>query len=131
LKLLRWVEGDDEGNLQSLRYFHTTHLNTAASFSSHAVLSGLTAVIMLFLSVFKMILAEGEVKASRALKEAASGLSSVAFQLRYLQSLSAVQSSASIVVFTLPAELLRNHFPAALGPHEAHKLKVSAEKKVH
>ncbi|KAM6971528.1 stomatin [Tautogolabrus adspersus] len=55
----------------------------------------------------KMILAEGEVKASRALKEAASGFSPVAFQLRYLQSLSSVQSSASIVVFSLPTELLQ------------------------
>ncbi|XP_041670320.1 stomatin-like [Cheilinus undulatus] len=54
----------------------------------------------------KMIVAEGEVKASRALKEAASGLSTVAFQLRYLQALTTVQSSASIVVFSLPIELL-------------------------
>ncbi|XP_051249429.1 band 7 protein AGAP004871-like [Dicentrarchus labrax] len=54
----------------------------------------------------KMILAEGEVKASRALMAAASGLPPVAFHLRYLQSLSSVQSSASIVVFALPTELL-------------------------
>ncbi|XP_071340546.1 band 7 protein AAEL010189 [Trachinotus anak] len=54
----------------------------------------------------KMIVAEGEVKASRALMEAASGLSPVALQLRYLQSLSSVSSSASIVVFSLPTELL-------------------------
>ncbi|KAG8009648.1 Mechanosensory protein 2 [Nibea albiflora] len=53
-----------------------------------------------------MIMAEGEVKASHALKEAASGLDPVAYHLRYLQSLSSVQSSASIVVFSLPAELL-------------------------
>ncbi|XP_067434445.1 band 7 protein AGAP004871 [Thunnus thynnus] len=58
----------------------------------------------------KMIAAEGEVKASRALKEAASGLSPVALQLRYLQSLSSVQSSASIVVFSLPTELLDMFF---------------------
>ncbi|XP_062297815.1 stomatin [Scomber scombrus] len=54
----------------------------------------------------KMILAEGEVNASRALKEAASGLSPIAFQLRYLQSLSSLDSSTSIVVFSLPTELL-------------------------
>ncbi|XP_008277299.1 band 7 protein AAEL010189 isoform X3 [Stegastes partitus] len=54
----------------------------------------------------KAIVAEGEAKASRALMEAASGLSSVAFHLRYLQSLSSVQSGASIVVFCLPTELL-------------------------
>lgn len=53
-----------------------------------------------------MIVAEGEVKASRALKEAVSGLSPVALHLRYLQSLSSVQSSASVVVFSVPAELL-------------------------
>ncbi|XP_070709174.1 stomatin isoform X2 [Pempheris klunzingeri] len=54
----------------------------------------------------KMIEAEGEVKASGVLKEAASGLSPVAFHLRYLQSLSSVQSGASIVVVSLPTELL-------------------------
>ncbi|XP_030254063.1 band 7 protein AGAP004871-like isoform X1 [Sparus aurata] len=54
----------------------------------------------------KMIVAAGEVKASRALQEAASGLSPVAFHLRYLQSLSSVQSTASIVVVSLPTELL-------------------------
>ncbi|XP_034562331.1 band 7 protein AGAP004871 [Notolabrus celidotus] len=54
----------------------------------------------------KMIVAEGEVKASRALQEAASGLSPVAFHLRYLQALSSVQSSTSVVVFPLPEELL-------------------------
>ncbi|XP_070842183.1 stomatin isoform X2 [Chaetodon trifascialis] len=54
----------------------------------------------------KVIAADGEVKASRALKEAASGLSPVAFHLRYLQSLSSIQSDASIVVFSLPVELL-------------------------
>ncbi|XP_053198114.1 stomatin-like [Scomber japonicus] len=58
----------------------------------------------------KMIMAEGEVKASRALKEAASGLSPIAFQLRYLQSLSSLDSSASIVVFSFPTELLDGFF---------------------
>ncbi|KAL7373259.1 hypothetical protein ABVT39_002496 [Epinephelus coioides] len=59
----------------------------------------------------KVIVAEGEVKASRALKEAASELSPIALQLRYLQSLSSVQSSASIVVFSLPIELLDMFIP--------------------
>ncbi|GAA6233721.1 band 7 protein AGAP004871-like [Lates japonicus] len=54
----------------------------------------------------KMIVAEGEAKASRALMEAATGFSPVAFHLRYLQSLSSVSSSASVVVFSLPTELL-------------------------
>lgn len=58
----------------------------------------------------KMIAAEGEVKASRALMKAASDLSPVAFQLRYLQSFSSVKSSASIVVFSLPSELLHMFF---------------------
>ncbi|TMS09016.1 Mechanosensory protein 2 [Larimichthys crocea] len=69
----------------------------------------------------KMIVAEGEVKASHALKEAASGLSPVAYHLRYLQSLSSVQSSASIVVFSLPAELLDMFIP-----HQPQDLNVSA-----
>ncbi|XP_054863114.1 band 7 protein AGAP004871 isoform X2 [Amphiprion ocellaris] len=54
----------------------------------------------------KMIVAEGEVKASCALMEAASGLSSVAFHLRYLQSMSSVPSGTSVVVCCLPIELL-------------------------
>ncbi|XP_063730102.1 stomatin [Eleginops maclovinus] len=53
-----------------------------------------------------MILAEGEAKASRALKEAASGLPPVASDFRYLQSLPSVQSSTNIVVCALPTELL-------------------------
>lgn len=56
----------------------------------------------------KIIVAEGELEASRALKEAASGFSPVAFQLRYLQSLSSVDSNASIIVFSVPIELLKN-----------------------
>ncbi|XP_058475003.1 stomatin-like isoform X2 [Solea solea] len=58
----------------------------------------------------KLIAAEGEVKASRALSDAASGLCPVAFHLRYLQSLSSVSSSSSIIVFTLPTELLQAFF---------------------
>ncbi|PWA25068.1 stomatin-like [Gambusia affinis] len=54
-----------------------------------------------------MIVAEGEVKASRALREAASELSSVALHLRYLQTLATVDSSASIVVWILPTGILQ------------------------
>ncbi|XP_071760482.2 stomatin [Centroberyx gerrardi] len=56
----------------------------------------------------KMIVAEGEVKASRVLKEAAAGLNPVALQLRYLQSLSSVSSEASTLVFPCPKELLHS-----------------------
>uniref|UniRef100_A0A3Q4BE19 Podocin n=1 Tax=Mola mola TaxID=94237 RepID=A0A3Q4BE19_MOLML len=59
----------------------------------------------------KMMLAAAEVKASRALMEAASGLSPTAFHLRYLQSLSSARRSSSIVVFALPAELLLSRRP--------------------
>ncbi|XP_029935619.1 erythrocyte band 7 integral membrane protein [Myripristis murdjan] len=55
----------------------------------------------------KMIVADGEVKASHALKEAASGFSPVALQLRYLQSMSSVSNVASsTLVFPCPTELL-------------------------
>uniref|UniRef100_A0A3B3VA76 Erythrocyte band 7 integral membrane protein-like n=1 Tax=Poecilia latipinna TaxID=48699 RepID=A0A3B3VA76_9TELE len=46
-----------------------------------------------------MIVAEGEVKASRTLRVAASELSPVALHLRYLQTLASVDSGASIVVW--------------------------------
>ncbi|KAM4718610.1 mechanosensory protein 2 [Anableps anableps] len=54
----------------------------------------------------KMIVAEGEVKASHTLKEAASGLSSVGLQIRLLQTLSSARKDASIVVVCFPMELL-------------------------
>uniref|UniRef100_A0A8C6T1D1 Podocin n=1 Tax=Neogobius melanostomus TaxID=47308 RepID=A0A8C6T1D1_9GOBI len=54
----------------------------------------------------KLISAQGELSASRALREAASSLSPIAFQLRYLQSLSSVDSSASVIVTALPTELV-------------------------
>lgn len=56
--------------------------------------------------VCEMIVADGELKASRALKEAASGFSPVAHQLRYLQSLTAVCGEASITVLPWPKDLL-------------------------
>ncbi|XP_014877272.1 erythrocyte band 7 integral membrane protein-like [Poecilia latipinna] len=52
-----------------------------------------------------MIVAEGEVKASRTLRVAASELSPVALHLRYLQTLASVDSGASIVVWIVPTEI--------------------------
>ncbi|XP_054879828.1 stomatin-like [Poeciliopsis prolifica] len=54
-----------------------------------------------------MLVAEGEVKASRTLREAASHLSPEVLRLRYLQTLASVDSSASVVVWILPTEILR------------------------
>lgn len=59
----------------------------------------------------KFISAQGELGASRALKEAASSLSPIAFQLRYLQSLSSVDSSASVIVTAVPTELIQQLLP--------------------
>jgi erythrocyte band 7 integral membrane protein len=58
----------------------------------------------------KVIAAEGEQKASRALKEAAEVISESpsALQLRYLQTLSQISAEKnSTIVFPLPIELLR------------------------
>lgn len=58
----------------------------------------------------KVIAAEGEQKASRALKEAAEVISEspAALQLRYLQTLSQISAEKnSTIVFPLPIELLR------------------------
>lgn len=58
----------------------------------------------------KVISAEGEQKASRALKEAADVLSESpsALQLRYLQTLSAIAAEQnSTIIFPLPMELLK------------------------
>merc|ERR1712128_224169 len=57
----------------------------------------------------KVIEAEGEQKASRALKEASDIISSspAALQLRYLQTLSSISAEKnSTIVFPLPIELL-------------------------
>lgn len=59
----------------------------------------------------KLISAQGELGASRALKEAASSLSPIAFQLRYLQSLSSLDSSASVIVTAVPTELIQRLLP--------------------
>ena len=65
----------------------------------------------------KVIAAEGEQKASRALKEASEIISESpnALQLRYLQTLTNISASNNqTVVFPLPVDLLRN-FAEALG----------------
>jgi hypothetical protein len=59
----------------------------------------------------KVIAAEGEHKASRALKEAAEVIneSPIALQLRYLQTLTAIASERnSTIVFPIPIELLHS-----------------------
>uniref|UniRef100_UPI00358F4B56 stomatin-like n=1 Tax=Myxine glutinosa TaxID=7769 RepID=UPI00358F4B56 len=66
----------------------------------------------------KVIAAEGEVNASRALYEAASvlGTAPAALQLRYLQTLSSIASEKnSTIIFPLPMELMHNFWkkPAA------------------
>ncbi|KAF7654403.1 hypothetical protein LDENG_00069870, partial [Lucifuga dentata] len=53
----------------------------------------------------KVIEAEGELKASLALKAAAAEFSSVALQLRYLQSLNSISTKTSVIVFPWPKDL--------------------------
>merc|ERR1712020_400925 len=62
----------------------------------------------------KVIAAEGEHKASKALKEASDIISEspAALQLRYLQTLATISSEKnSTIVFPLPMELLRHMGP--------------------
>lgn len=57
----------------------------------------------------KVIAAEGEMKASRALKEAADTISEspAALQLRYLQTLNSISSEKnSTIIFPLPIDLI-------------------------
>jgi erythrocyte band 7 integral membrane protein len=59
----------------------------------------------------QVIAAEGEQKASRALKDASDIIneSSSALQLRYLQTLSTISAEKnSTIIFPLPIELLQN-----------------------
>ena len=61
-------------------------------------------------SVFQIIAAEGEMKASRALKEASLVIaeSPSALQLRYLQSLNSIAAEKnSTIIFPLPIDLLQ------------------------
>lgn len=62
------------------------------------------------LSVFQIIAAEGEMKASRALKEASLVIaeSPSALQLRYLQSLNSIAAEKnSTIIFPLPIDMLQ------------------------
>ena len=60
----------------------------------------------------KVIAAEGEQKASMALKDAADVISKspVALQLRYLQTLTNISAEKnSTIIFPVPIEMLRNY----------------------
>lgn len=61
----------------------------------------------------KVIAAEGEQKASRALKEAAEVIaeSPAAIQLRYLQTLNTISAEKnSTIIFPLPVDILNRFF---------------------
>ncbi|RWS19125.1 Band 7 protein-like protein, partial [Leptotrombidium deliense] len=63
-----------------------------------------------------VIAAEGEQKASRALKEAAEVIaqSPAALQLRYLQTLNTISAEKnSTIIFPLPIDLLSHFLPKA------------------
>ena len=63
------------------------------------------------LLLFQVIAAEGEQKASRALKEAADVIteSPAAIQLRYLQTLNTISAEKnSTIIFPLPIDLLQS-----------------------
>jgi len=69
----------------------------------------------------KVIAAEGEQKASRALREASEVISesSSALQLRYLQTLNSISAEKnSTIIFPLPIDLL-THFMDKAGPGDA------------
>lgn len=62
----------------------------------------------------KVIAAEGEMKASRALKEAADVMadSPAALQLRYLQTLSQISTEKnSTIIFPLPMDIISAFMP--------------------
>lgn len=62
------------------------------------------------MSVFQLISAEGEMKASRALKEASLIIaeSPSALQLRYLQTLNTIAAERnSTIIFPLPIDMLQ------------------------
>lgn len=64
----------------------------------------------------KVIAAQGEQNASRALKEAADVIadSPAALQLRYLQTLTSIAAEKnSTIVFPIPMELLKGHIRAS------------------
>lgn len=64
--------------------------------------------------LFQIIAAEGEMKASRALKEASLVIaeSPSALQLRYLQSLNSIAAEKnSTIIFPLPIDILQGFMP--------------------
>jgi erythrocyte band 7 integral membrane protein len=64
---------------------------------------------MMFKFPFQVIAAEGEMKASRSLKEAADVMaeSPAALQLRYLQTLNSIAAEKnSTIIFPLPIDML-------------------------
>ena len=66
------------------------------------------------LSLWQVIAAEGEMNASRALKEAADIISEApsALQLRYLQTLTAISAEKnSTILFPLPVDFLSQFLP--------------------
>ena len=66
----------------------------------------------------KVIAAEGEQKASMALKDAADVISKspVALQLRYLQTLTNISAEKnSTIIFPVPIEMLRNYGAGGYG----------------
>ena len=81
---------------------------------SHPGLTGESAKIERWIYIYhflsnKVIAAEGEMNASRALKEAAEVIaeSPQALQLRYLQTLSAISAEKnSTIIFPLPISML-------------------------
>jgi len=66
----------------------------------------------------KVIAAEGEMKASRSLKEAADIMmeSPATLQLRYLQTLTSISAEKnSTIIFPLPIDMLAGFFPKGVG----------------
>ena len=71
--------------------------------------------IFVRVSYLQVIAAEGEHKASRALKEAADIIneSSSALQLRYLQTLNQISAEKnSTIIFPMPIDLLKAFVPS-------------------
>lgn len=68
----------------------------------------------------KIIAAEGEFRASRALKDASDVISesSSALQLRYLQTLTQISAEKnSTIIFPLPVEILASFAPQSMHQH--------------
>jgi len=69
----------------------------------------------------QVIAAEGEQKASRALKEASEVIaeSSSALQLRYLQTLNSISAEKnSTIIFPLPIDMIKHFLGKSNGAYE-------------